>query len=447
MTEASRNLSSWGRFHKVSAARVKTLEWRYQQLPSGSLTEKLLPYALGRSYGDSCLNSSHTHLLTQHLDRVLSFDRLRGILRCEAGLSLAAILELVLPEGWFLPVSPGTKWVSVGGAIANDVHGKNHHRAGNFGHHLREFELLRSDGQRLACSPTSNRDYFSATIGGLGLTGLITWAEIQLQPVLGPWIRQQTLCFANLEEFFTLSRQSLTHYAYTVAWIDSLAHGKNLGRGVFFQGNHGNKEDLAQLTIPRKKLATAVRTFPCDLPSWAFNRFSVGLFNQAYYRRQKMRGSAPTLVHYEPFFYPLDAVHHWNRMYGGKGFFQYQCVLPFAEGHQALGEMLRVIAQSGMGSFLAVLKEFGEIPSLGLLSFPRPGVTLALDFANRGAPLLALLDRLDAITRAAGGSVYPAKDARMSGEDFRCYFPRWEEFLAYIDPRFSSDFWRRVMEK
>lgn len=438
-------LMNWGRYGHSPASCVRTLLWRQDNLPVTAADEKLLAYGLGRSYGDSCLNGSHTLLLTRQLDRLLAFDRIRGRLRCEAGLSLDAILKIIVPSGWFLPVSPGTKFVTIGGAIANDVHGKNHHRAGTFGHHVVAFELLRSDGQRILCSPESNPEYFFATIGGLGLTGLITWAEVQLQAISSPWIDQKITCFTNLDEFFELTQASAQNFAYTVAWIDCLAKGADLGRGVFFQGNHVDQANLASYGNKLTKAGRAIK-FPLDLPGWALNRMSVGLFNWAYYNRQKLRRASAGLVHYEPFFYPLDTILQWNRMYGRKGFLQYQCVLPFSAGNLALREMLRIIAQSGLGSFLSVLKAFGEKPSLGLLSFPRPGVTLALDFAYRGPQVLRLLERLDEVTRAAGGCVYPAKDARMSGETFRQYFPRWQEFKELADPRFSSDFWRRVTQ-
>jgi FAD/FMN-containing dehydrogenase len=436
--------TSWGRFPRQPAASACSLEWRYENLPTPADSSTLLAFGKGRSYGDSCLNGGHTLIHTEQLDRIIAFDSQRGILRAEAGISLREILARTVPAGWFLPVTPGTQWVSLGGAIANDVHGKNHHQAGSFGHHVRSFELLRSDGERLLCSPTSHPHYFAATLGGLGLTGLITWAEISLLPIDNSWLQTEALCFANVDEFLNLSHQSADSYAYTVAWIDCLARGRKLGRGVFFRGNHARAEEAGEsVRHGRRKQKTVV--LPGEMPGFFLNRYSVMLFNQVYYYRYRMSTPLSRYLHFEPFFYPLDAVRGWNRLYGRRGFLQYQCLVPLSSASAALTEMLDAVARSGLGSFLSVVKVFGNKPSLGMLSFPRPGVTLALDFANVGVTLFRLLDRLDAITQAAGGCVYPAKDARMKGEAFRQYFPRWQEFQSYVDPRFSSSFWRRVM--
>ena len=432
---------SWGRLPRPNKQDAVTLAWRDAQLALPvDATNTALPYGLGRSYGDSCLNDGHTLLLTRGLDRFISFDKISGLLTCEAGTSLGEILALIVPQGWFLPVTPGTKFVTVGGAVANDVHGKNHHCDGTFAHSLRRFELLRSDGSRLICSNIENVDLFLATIGGLGLTGLITWAEFQLRPVANAAITQEVIKFGNLEEFFALSSESERDYAYTVSWIDCLAQKSSLGRGLFIRGNHA----AADIGSPPEASSRKSRV-PFDLPAGTINPWSVRAFNFAYYHKQRQPRVTST-VHYDPFFYPLDAVNEWNRIYGKPGFYQYQCVVPFSEGTAAIREILTEIAKAGLGSFLAVLKTFGSRPSLGMLSFARPGVTLALDFPNTGENVLRLFERLDAITLSARGSVYPAKDARMSGLSFKHFFPRWEEFSKYVDPRFSSSFWRRVME-
>ncbi|NKB49609.1 MAG: FAD-binding protein [Alphaproteobacteria bacterium] len=398
----------------------------------------MLPYGNGRSYGDSCLNTGGVLIDCRHLDRFIAFDADSGVLRCEAGVLLADILDVVVPRGWFLPVSPGTRLVTVGGAIANDIHGKNHHRAGTFGSHLRSFELLRSDGARLFCAPQENRDYFHATIGGLGLTGMVTWAELQLKPIANAYIDQEIIRFHNLTEFFRLSEASDDGFEYTVAWIDCLAKDVSLGRGLFMRGNHATEIARGEPKTPRDGLSV-----PFAPPLSLINQVSLRAFNALYFRKQR-EDEAAAQVHYRPFFYPLDAIGDWNRMYGPKGFFQYQCVLPLAEGDAGMTEILRKIAAAGMGSFLAVLKIFGDRPSPGLMSFPRPGVTLALDFPNTGDKVRGLLDQLDAITGACGGAVYPAKDARMSPQMFRQAFPRLEEFAKWTDPAFSSSFWRRV---
>jgi FAD/FMN-containing dehydrogenase len=426
--------SSWGRWPRYEQ-RLITLSNRFDHLPDSA---PMLPFGNGRSYGDVCLNGGGTLLLTRGLDRFISLDRASGALECEAGVLLSEIIELTTPQGWFPAVTPGTALVTVGGAIANDVHGKNHHRLGSFGHQLIEFELQRSDGQILRCAPDFNRDWFCATIGGLGLTGLIRKARLQLRRVPGVWIAGDSQRFANLDEFFALAAKSDGGYEYTVAWLDCATAGSKLGRGVFMRGNH------VPHTAPPPRSKSPHR-LPLTPPVSPINAFTVRLFNELYFHRPAAQ-APQALWHYQPFLFPLDSLLEWNRIYGPHGFFQYQCVLPgsFAEQARALQEMLRRIAKSGLGSFLVVLKKFGDMPSLGLLSFPRPGVTLALDFPNRGEATLRLLEDLDAITRETGGAVYPAKDARMSAVSFQQYYPRWEQLRQFIDPKFSSSFWRRV---
>ncbi|MDP3295523.1 MAG: FAD-binding oxidoreductase [Nevskia sp.] len=430
----SRQVLSWGRL-PAPEQRLIRLGSRFDALPTTS--GSLLPYALGRSYGDSCLNSGGALLATRGLDRYIAFDRDSGVIEVEAGVSLGEIIALALPQGWFPAALPGTRFVTVGGAIANDVHGKNHHRAGSFGHQVLGFELLRSDGQVLHCSPTANAALFAATIGGLGLTGLIRRASLQLQRVPGPWIRGSSERFGSLAEFFALSAESAAASAYTVAWIDSSATGANTGRGLFIRGNHA--DGPASPTTPK-----GIR-LPITPPISLINPLSLSAFNALYYRRPAAVIS-DALWHWQPFFHPLDAVQEWNRIYGPRGFYQYQCVVPMQDAENVISEMLRRIADSKLGSFLVVLKTFGSMAARGMMSFPRPGATLAIDFPNRGAQTLALLDALDALTMAAGGAVYPAKDARMSPTAFRQYFPQWQAFASHVDPRFSSSFWRRVTE-
>ena len=423
---------SWGRYPAVEQENIP-LYWRDQPLPD---KPSILPYGQGRSYGDVCLNDGGTVMPTSNLQRFIQFDSDKGILRAEAGVTLAQVLSLIMPRGWFLPVTPGTKFVSLGGAIANDVHGKNHHRAGSFGCHVTAFELHRSDGQRLLCSPEQNSEWFSASIGGLGLTGLITWVELQLKPVSSDYIDQQLYRFANLAEFFKLNDQLEADWEYTVAWIDCLARGKNLGRGLFMAGNHAEAA-----TQPMSIIEKPALNMPIDAPGFTLNRLTVSAFNSLYYWKPRQ---ARSHVHYDAYFYPLDKIDNWNRMYGKRGFFQYQCVIPVAQAESALSLMLDSIAISGQASFLSVLKKFGENEAPGLLSFPRPGFTLALDMANRGDKTLKLLEQLDAITIQSGGAVYPAKDARMSARAFELYYPEWKTFSQYIDPQFSSSFLRRV---
>jgi FAD/FMN-containing dehydrogenase len=413
------------------------LTWRAEALPEIEGGRTMLARGLGRSYGDSCLNDGGVLLDATRLDHFIELDEAGARLRCEAGVSLAAVLDLIVPRGFFLPVSPGTKFVTVAGAVANDIHGKNHHRAGTFGRHVSRFELLRSDGRRLVCSPEENVELYRATIGGLGLTGLLTWVEFRLKRVRGERIDRESVRLANLDEFFTLAAESDARFEYTVAWIDCLARGRALGRGLFFRGDHC---EAPSRPVAKRRASVGL---PFYAPGFVLAPWSIRTFNALYYRRQLSRVARRT-VGFDPFFYPLDSVADWNRLYGRRGFLQYQFVIPHAAGRECLREMLGRIAASGEASFLAVLKVFGDVASPGMLSFPIPGVTLALDFPNRGRRTLDLLDELDRTVVAQGGRVYPAKDARMSPESFRRYFPGWREFSDWIDPRFSSSFWRRV---
>ena len=352
-----------------------------------------------------------------------------------AGVLMRDLIAYVLPQGWFVPVTPGTSYVTLGGAIANDVHGKNHHREGCFGRHVLGFELLRSDGSTRWCSADENADWFGASIGGLGLTGLIRRLRLQLRRVPGSFLQGDSLRFATLSEFFALSKASDATHEYTVAWLDCAARGAQQGRGVFMRANHSERS----ARIP----GGARLLMPFTPPISLVNRASLSAFNTLYFHRPAAV-QQDAVWHYRPFFYPLDGIGQWNRLYGPQGFYQYQCVIPETAAEPALREMLAQIAASGSGSFLAVLKMFGALTSPGWLSFPHAGATLALDFPNRGAATLALLDRLDDITRAAQGAVYPAKDARMSAAAFQQYFPRWQQMTPYLDPQFSSSFWRRV---
>jgi FAD/FMN-containing dehydrogenase len=397
----------------------------------------LLAYGKGRSYGDCCLNDGGTLLDTRGLDKFIQFDAASGILRCEAGVTLEAILRLILPAKWFLPVSPGTQFVTVGGAIANDIHGKNHHRAGSFGCHVRGFELLRSDAGSVICSREQNTDLFEATIGGLGLTGLILWAEIQLKPVPGPWIDCEEIRFDKLDDFFELSAQSDESHEYTVAWVDCVWSGENLGRGIFIRGNHSATHTS---DIGGQRTGISIPGIP--VPEFVISRPTIRAFNWLYLHRKWQR-IARSVVPFDKFFYPLDRLGNWNVLHGRRGFLQYQFVVPY-ESKDAVREILELIVASSSACALSVLKIFGSLRSPGMMSFPRPGVTLALDFPFRGTPTLDLCERFDEVVRKNAGAVYPAKDARMSPESYVSYFPRWREFANFIDPKFSSDFWRRV---
>ena len=424
---------SWGRFIPSTPRRVVPLPWRSEIPPLRTIDGPVLAYGRGRSYGDVCLNNGATLLDTTTLSHFRSFDRERGILDCEAGATLDDVLRLVVPHGWFPPVTPGTKFVTVGGCIANDVHGKNHHREGTFGRHVRSLELLRSDGTLLRCAPDENAELFRATIGGLGLTGLIVSAELALKKIESPMMLVERIPFGSLEAMEAISAASDATHDYTVAWFDSTA-GRT-PRGIFFRGNHTNVPEPRALSPEPRRLP--LRPFSALL-----NRTSVRLFNAAYFRANAR--PAPRPQYYEPFFYPLDAIANWNAMYGPRGFVQYQFVVPPEAGLAPVEEILGRASRSGLASFLTVIKRFGDLPSPGLLSFPRPGLTVCLDFAARGDELLPMLETFDDIVEAACGRVYPAKDARLGAERFRRFFPEWRELLVHVDPHFSSSFWRRV---
>jgi len=432
---------SWGRFPKAEPAAVLPIFWRSDR-PFQMAPPPFLPFGMGRSYGDSCLNGGATLLATRHLDRFLAMDEARQLVTCEAGVTLGEILEQVVPRGLFLPVVPGTKHVSVGGAIANDVHGKNHHRAGTFGAHVASLELLRSDGSRLTCSRTERPELFAATIGGLGLTGVILSASIRLQSI-GPGVehvQSETVPVRALDELLALVRESDGDHEFTVAWIDCLATGTRVGRGLLHRGNWAA---APRPSSPRQAPRLSV---PMEFPVSPLNRFTLSAFNCLYRAKGRVTGG-PRFVHHDSFFFPLDRIGHWNRIYGTAGLLQFQCAVPHVSASSAIRQMLGAIAAAGEGSFLAVLKDFGSVGSPGMLSFPREGVTLALDFPNKGDRTAGLFRKLHAMVAAHGGRLYPAKDAHMSAEQFRMQFgdvlPR---FRAQIDPAFSSSFWRRVQQ-
>ncbi|MGE0410255.1 MAG: FAD-dependent oxidoreductase [Amphiplicatus sp.] len=425
---------SWGR---VVRAEHKLVAPRHRDEAAAAFDAArragggVLAVGLGRSYGDSGLNQGGALIDMRGLDRLIAFDREAGVLRAEAGASLADIIAFAAPRGFFPSTTPGTRFVTLGGAIANDVHGKNHHRAGTFGASVRRLCLLRAEGET-EIGPDS--PLFRATIGGLGLTGVILWAEIALARIASTVLDQETIAFASLDEFFNLAAESEAGFEHTVAWIDCLAA---VGRGVFSRGNWAETGPRAA-AAPRPRAA-----IPFDAPSVLLNRASLAAFNALYYRLGRMRAGA-SRIRYDRFFYPLDAIGGWNRLYGARGFYQYQSVVPPAAARAATRDMLAAIAAAGEGSFLAVLKTFGDRPSPGMLSFPMAGATLALDFANRGERTMRLLARLDEIVAAAGGRLYPAKDGRLPRAMFEQGYPQAEEFSRYVDPAMSSGFWRRM---
>lgn len=431
----TRAVSSWGRLgaerHEVAALT--------QRHAAGAVIARTarpgLAYGNGRSYGDVCLNPGGVLWATRGLDRFIDWNPATGVLECEAGVTLDEIIELVLPQGWFLPVTPGTRFVTVGGAIANDVHGKNHHGQGGFGDHLERLTLLRTDGTEIVCGPDREPAWFAATVGGLGLTGLIATARLRLRRVPGPWLDVESTPFDSLDAFFALADEASTRREYTVSWIDCGAMRGGRTRGIFLAGEHA--------ASTRAEPSAHSRRLPFTPPVSLVNRATLPVLNGLYFHANRLNAGRK-VQHHGAFFYPLDGIREWNRLYGPRGFHQYQCVVPEPVQREAMAELLAAVAKSGAGSFLAVLKTFGERPGLGLLSFPMPGTTLAIDFADRGLATLALFDRLDAIVAAAGGRLYPAKDARMPTSLFHSGYPRWAEFEAFRDPGISSQLSRRV---
>ncbi|MCA9539830.1 MAG: FAD-binding oxidoreductase, partial [Myxococcales bacterium] len=348
------------------------------------------------------------------------------------GVSIRELIETFLPRGFFPAVVPGTWHVTVGGAIANDIHGKNHHVDGSFCDHVRRMQILTASGDIIACDREATPDLFWATVGGLGLTGIILSAEMQLTRVESELVEMASIRFEDLDGFFEVSRESASA-THVVGWLDSVASGPALGRGILMRGRHApagreaSPDPLGRLTDALEP----VLAVPFDLPDWLMNRVTMRLFNEAYFRKHP-RGRREVVVPYGPYFFPLDFVRDWNRGYGKRGMLQYQLSVPPAAAHDALRAVLNEITHSGMPSFLTVIKEFGD-RSHGGLSFPTPGALLALDFPNFGAPLLALLERLDALVADAGGRVYLGKDARLPRDVFRRMYPEWERWKAVRD--------------
>ena len=419
----------WGRGFKAEHTHAFA---DHQPPPATSF----LPRGLGRSYGDVCVNDGAALLHTFRRNRLLAFDDVRGVLTCEAGASLADIAQVMLPRGWFMPVVPGTRFVTVGGAIANDVHGKNHHINGTFGRFVKSCSLYRSDWQSAETVAASDT-LFPSVIGGLGLSGLINEATLQLKAVPGPGIEQEMRRFGgdgSIDDYLARDAQS-SAWQYTVGWIDTLDRGL---RGVFFRGKHtdGPGEWLAP--------NAAHFTMPMDAPQWALGRLSAKAFNAAYYRAQSLRSAKREIIPLWQFFFPLDAVNAWNRAYGKRGFIQYQFVVPTAAARETVPRILTHLREANVASYLAVIKTFGDLASPGLLSFPMPGTTVALDIPAPKLHDLRALDRADAMVADVGGRVYPAKDARMSAVMFQRFFPQWHALEATRDPAISSSFWRRV---
>jgi decaprenylphospho-beta-D-ribofuranose 2-oxidase len=408
-------LAGWGNYPRIATERLAP---RRPAAVPALLTGRngLIARGQGRAYGDAAIGMAAT-LSSHGLDRMRGFDTATGRLTVEAGVTIADILATFVPRGFFLKVVPGTKFVSIGGAIASDIHGKNHHRDGSFGAHVESLRLVLPSGEIVTCSRDENAELFSATVGGMGLTGVIVEATLAMMPIETGWLKQTTHVAANLDAAIT-ALDATASATYSVAWIDCVARGNALGRSLIYVADHADAADrerlgpqLAQFPDPRP----AGPTVPGWFPGFALNPLSVRAFNEIYFRRGATRAGAPELVHWDPYFFPLDAIGGWNRIYGHRGFLQHQCVIPAASARAVLAEIIARVARRGTASFLAVLKQLGD--GHGLLSFPLRGTTLAMDFPITDT-LFGFLDELDALVVAAGGRLYLAKDARQSRATF-----------------------------
>ena len=440
-------LSGWGRFPLSESDIYRPEKIAELQALVSSNGASLIARGAGRAYGDAALNDQNRVADIQRLNRMLSFDPETALLRCEAGVTIAEIIDVFLPRGFFPPVTPGTRFVTLGGSIAADVHGKNHHRDSSLASHVTNFDLMLASGEIWRCSREENPDLFWATVGGMGLTGVIVEVEIRLRPVESAYFNGELIRAPNIDAAIEAFERTDSEFGYSVAWIDCASSKSSLGRSVLNVGNFATLDTLPQNLAqdPLSVTPPIIPTVPFDLPGGTLNALTVKAFNAviyALYRDTRAR----TIFDWESFFYPLDWIRSWNRIYGKRGFVQYQCVWPLAESRAGLIEVLEAIGASRRASFLAVLKKFGAQD--GILSFPMPGYTLALDFPVNDT-LLEFLETLDAMVLKRGGRVYLAKDARMRPETFRAMYPnlpQWQAAKALADPnnRFSSSLSRRL---
>lgn len=415
-------LSGWGRYPKHESDMIALSDIagtrREAVGHAGSVAR-----GCGRAYGDAAIGDRYT-LSTRPLDRMRRFDPQTGLLTVEAGVTLDEIIEAFLPRGYFPPVVPGTRFVSVGGMIASDVHGKNQHNGGSFGDHVEMLRLVLADGATVDCSREKEPDLFRASIGGMGLTGVIVEASFRLRRVETGWICQETHVAPDLSSALDALRRT-QNATYSVAWIDVLARGGSLGRSLVFAGEHATRMDLAGKSPPFPTARRRRLSVPIDMPGFMLNRLSVRAFNELYFRSGARHAGARRMVPWDSYFFPLDGIGDWNRLYGAAGFVQHQCVVPDARSEGVLGDILERMSSHGSGSFLAVLKRLKKAP--GLMSFPMDGFTLALDLkVNEG--VLALLEDVDRLVTEAGGRLYLAKDARQARSTFEAGYPDLERF-------------------
>lgn len=428
-------VSNWGNFPVIETNMIsfKTVTELCDNTRSGPT---YIARGKGACYGDASLNEKIVSTLK--FDNIIEFDDVQGILSCQSGVTFDSLLQFLIPKGWFLPVTPGTKFITVGGAVASDIHGKNHHVEGTFRNHILNVEILLASGKIVNCSRETEADLFAATCGGMGLTGIILSVKFKLKKIESAYINQTAIKARNLDEIFELF-EKYKNTTYSVAWIDCLQSGDSLGRSLLMLGEHATATDLKIIPLPQTAYQQKM-SVPFTFPNFVLNKYSIKLFNFLFYHKQfkKVKNS---LEPFDKFFYPLDFIGKWNRMYGNRGFVQYQFVLPLENSKAGLHKILNEISQRGMGSFLAVLKLFGE--SDGLLSFPMRGYTLALDFPIRDG-LFEFLDELDKIVLQHGGRIYLTKDARMKKEVFWQSYPNAEKFKGIIK-KYNPDFkWKSM---
>lgn len=420
-----KEIANWSNYPRIKAEEI-TFDYAPDLKEQLAGTNNYIARGMGRCYGDASL--CENVVSTLHYDHILAFNPQDGVISCQAGTTLKDLLSVIVPKGWFLPVTPGTKFITVGGAVASDVHGKNHHKEGSFSNFIREMEVLLPSGATLTCSPIHNSDLFEATCGGMGLTGLILSVTFSLKPIETAYISQSVVRAKNLDHILSIFEEYKSA-TYSMAWIDCLKKGSQFGRSIMFAGEHSQLNELNKaksadpLQLPNKKKLT----MPFNAPSFVLNPYSIKAFNYLYYHKNSSKEAG--ITDYDTFFYPLDSILHWNRMYGKEGFLQYQFVLPLETSKKGLIKILERISQANLGSFLAVLKQFGKQDSL--ISFPMEGLTLALDFPIKKG-LFEFLTELDKIVLDFGGRIYLSKDARMGQEMFWKGYPNASLFLDRV---------------
>ena len=437
-----KELFNWSVYPKVTTEELQfSSSGELQSLLHSS--KSLIARGNGRSYGDASLNENTT-VSTLYFDKFLDFDRNTGVLTAQSGLLLSEILDVIVPSGWFLPVTPGTKFITLGGAIAADVHGKNHHKEGSISDHTLFLDVMIESGETIRCSKNENEDLFQATCGGMGLTGIITTVGLQLKKINSPKIEETRIKAKNLGHLVDLL-DKYEDVTYSVAWVDSMTRGKKMGRGILMLGEHYEPSNNGSLHYNSKSKINV----PFTVPHYLLNRPINKVFNSVLYNKEVFK-KEKSLINFDPFFYPLDGITNWNRLYGNKGFLQYQFALPDSTGAEGLEAIMKKICHSGVGSFVSVLKKFGEQRN-GMMSFPMKGFTLALDFQITDK-LFQLFNDLDELVLKYKGRIYSAKDARMSRSTFHESYPNLEEFCHVVKKynpsvKFSSMLSDRLISK